>query len=181
MLNEVHADFNLHFKHREKDFVDFLQGQILLPHKHSQGGPGITVGDVNSDKLEDFIIGGSASNPAKIFLQQKNGSFKNDSLQSKEAEDMGLLLFDADQDGDQDLYCVSGSSEFKNRQENYQDRLYRNTGNGKFQYDSTALPEIKAVAVVSLQMISIRMEISICLWEEELFRSVILNHQRVIC
>ena len=120
------------------------KGQILLPHKHSQGGPGITVGDVNSDKLEDFIVGGSASNPAKIFLQQKDGTFKNDSLQAKEAEDMGLLLFDADQDGDQDLYCVSGSSEFKNRKENYQDRLYRNTGNGKFQYDSTALPKIES-------------------------------------
>jgi hypothetical protein len=48
-----------------------LQGQILLPHKHSQGGPGITVGDVDGDKLEDFIVGGSASNPAKIFLQHQ--------------------------------------------------------------------------------------------------------------
>ena len=137
-------DYGLQFKHRERDFVDFLQGQILLPHKHSQGGPGITVGDVNGDKLEDFIVGGSASNPAKIFLQQKNGTFKNDSLEAKEAEDMGLLLFDADQDGDQDLYCVSGSSEFKNRKENYQDRLYRNIGNGKFQYDSIALPKIES-------------------------------------
>ena len=142
LLNEVHADFNLHFKHREKDFIDFLEGQILLPHKHSQGGPGITVGDINNDKLEDFVIGGSAATPAKIFLQQKDGTFKNDSLQSKSAEDMGLLLFDADQDNDLDLYCVSGSSEFKNNVQNYQDRLYRNTGNGKLQYDSTALPEI---------------------------------------
>ena len=144
LLNEVHQDYGLQFKHRERDFVDFLQGQILLPHKHSQGGPGIAVGDINGDKLEDFVVGGSASNPAKIFLQQKNGTFKNDSLEAKEAEDMGLLLFDADQDGDQDLYCVSGSSEFKNRKENYQDRLYRNTGNGKFQYDSIALPKIES-------------------------------------
>ncbi|HZB12787.1 MAG TPA: VCBS repeat-containing protein, partial [Chryseolinea sp.] len=144
LMSEVHANFNLHFKHHERDFVDFLQGQVSLPHKHSQGGPGIAVGDVNSDNLEDFIIGGSASKPAKIFFQEKNGSFKNDSLQAKEAEDMGLLLFDVDQDGDQDLYCVSGSSEFKNRKENYQDRLYRNIGNGKFQYDSTALPKIES-------------------------------------
>ena len=141
-LDEVHEDYGLQFKHRERDFVDFLQGQILLPHKHSQGGPGITVGDINGDKLEDFIVGGSASNPAKIFLQQKNGTFKNDSLEAKEAEDMGLLLFDADQDNDLDLYCVSGSSEFKSHVQNYQDRFYRNKGNGKFEYDSTALPEI---------------------------------------
>ncbi len=38
LLNEVHQDYGLQFKHRERDFVDFLQGQILLPHKHSQGG-----------------------------------------------------------------------------------------------------------------------------------------------
>ena len=78
-----------------------------------------------------LLLADRPHNPAKIFLQQKNGTFKNDSLQSKEAEDMGLLLFDADQDNDLDLYCVSGSSEFKNRVENYQDRLYRNTGQWK--------------------------------------------------
>jgi hypothetical protein len=133
---------NIHFKHREKDFVDFLEGQLLLPHKHSQGGPGITVGDVNSDGLEDFIVGGSTQQSAKIFIQKKDGKFMMDSLQTKESEDMGLLLFDADGDGDQDLYCVSGSSEFKNNRQLYQDRFYSNSGNGKFELDMAALPPI---------------------------------------
>ena len=142
LFHEVQNELNIDYKHREKDFIDFLEGQLLLPHKHSQGGPGITVGDINNDGLEDFIIGASASNSAKIFFQRTNGSFRMDSLNSKAAEDMGLLLFDADGDNDLDLYCVSGSSEFKKEYDNYQDRFYRNSGDGKFQLDTTALPDI---------------------------------------
>lgn len=142
MLTESHKTVGLLYQHKEEEFVDFLEGQFLLPHKHSQSGPGITVGDVNGDGLDDFIIGGSAGKHAKIFLQQENGSFKTDSLSTKVAEDMGILLFDADNDGDMDLYCVSGSSEFKGDKLNYQDRFYRNSGKGKFEYDASALPEL---------------------------------------
>lgn len=142
MLTESSSNKGIHYRHHEEEFVDYLHGQFLLPHKHSQGGPGITVGDVNDDGLDDFIIGASAGERAKIFLQQTNGLFKTDSLPAKVAEDMGLLLFDADNDGDQDLYCVSGSSEFKADKVNYQDRFYRNSGNGKFYHDANALPEL---------------------------------------
>ena len=142
MLTESHKTVGIQYRHQEEEFVDFLEGQFLLPHKHSQGGPGITVGDVDGDGQDDFIVGGSAGKRAKIFLQQDNGSFKTDSLQIKVAEDMAVLLFDADNDGDEDLYCVSGSSEFKKDKVNYQDRFYRNSGKGKFEYDASALPEL---------------------------------------
>ena len=142
LLQEVHNNLNIHYSHTEKEFIDFQEGQLLLPHKHSQGGPGLTVGDFDGDGLEDFIIGGSAFQSAKIFRQRQNGSFSLDSLAPKAAEDMGLLLFDADGDNDLDLYAVSGSSEFKNATENYQDRFYRNLGGGRLQLDETALPKI---------------------------------------
>jgi enediyne biosynthesis protein E4 len=142
VLTELRNTVGLEYKHVEDEFVDFLEGQFLLPHKHSQSGPAITVGDVNGDGLDDFILGGSAGKRARIFLQQGNGSFKTDSLPGKVAEDMGILLFDADNDGDEDLYCVSGSSEFKRDKENYQDRFYRNSGKGKFEHDVDALPEL---------------------------------------
>jgi enediyne biosynthesis protein E4 len=142
ILIESHKTVGIQYQHQEEEFVDFLHGQFLLPHKHSQGGPGISVGDVNGDGLDDFILGASAGKQAKIFLQQNNGSFKTDSLPAKIAEDMGVLLFDADNDGDQDLYCVSGSSEFKSDKVNYQDRFYRNSGKGKFEHDASALPEL---------------------------------------
>jgi enediyne biosynthesis protein E4 len=143
-LMEMHHKLNINFKHHEKDFVDFQEGQLLLPQKHSQGGPGIATGDINNDGLEDFVVGGSRQRSAYTFLQQKNGIFKKDSLLVKEEEDMGLLLFDADGDNDLDLYCVSGSSEFKNEFAHYRDRLYKNDGAGTFTLEVSALPEIKS-------------------------------------
>ena len=145
IFREVHAKYNVNHKPSgDEDFVDFKQGQALLPQKYSQLGPGIATGDINQDGLEDFIIGAPKGKAATIFFQQRAGIFKKDSLPSKIQEDLGLLLFDADNDKDLDLYCVSGSSEFGENSKNYQDRFYRNTGKGKFKLDTTALPSLES-------------------------------------
>jgi enediyne biosynthesis protein E4 len=140
----VQEALNIRLKHDEEEFVDFLEAQFLVPHKHSQNGPGITVGDVNGDGLDDFIVGGAARKGGYLGLQQKDGAFITSTLPVKEPEDMGLLLFDADTDGDLDLYCTSGSSEFKSDVAQYQHRLYRNDGKGNFTFDKAALPAITA-------------------------------------
>ena len=129
---------------REDIYTDYKAGQATLPHKFSQQGPRLAVGDVNGDGLDDFIVGGSAYRSAMIYQQKANGNFDVDSLAAKDSEDVGILLFDADKDGDLDLYCVSGSSEFGKDVSKYQDRLYKNNGKGKFQLDKEALPKIES-------------------------------------
>ncbi|SNR16516.1 Probable lipoprotein precursor. Putative adhesin [Tenacibaculum jejuense] len=131
-------------KHFENEHDDF-QTQVLLPHKMSTLGPAVGVADVNNDGLEDIYIGGSYGKSAKLFIQNKDGFqedkttiFKKDEL----SEDTGTLFFDADNDGDQDLYVVSGGYEFSSDSKRFIDRLYINDGNGKFS-KSKSIPELK--------------------------------------
>ncbi|CAN5575022.1 VCBS repeat-containing protein [soil metagenome] len=144
LMVEVSGLKNISYKHDEEDKIDFNL-QRTLPHKYTQFGPGIAVGDINSDGLEDFYLGGSAGKPGTFFIQDTDGKFAASHDQIKgphhyEEEDMGALFFDADNDGDLDLYIVSGSYEFKKDSEKLQDRLYLNDGKGKFTLDSGALP-----------------------------------------
>ncbi len=145
LVHEVSDALQLHFKHTENDKIDFNL-QRTLPHKFTQDGPGIAVGDINQDGREDFVIGGASEIIATVFTQQASGTFVQSQLLSeskKVEEDEGLLLFDADGDHDLDLYIVSGSIEGA-ADTDYQDRLYLNNGKGKFEVATDALPETKA-------------------------------------
>jgi hypothetical protein len=142
LLREASASLNARYKHKEWDKVDFYR-QRTLPHKFSQAGPGLAVGDVNGDGREDFIVGGSSLYDPTVFLQDREGKFASSTLTKtveRKSEDEGLLLFDADSDLDLDLYIVSGSYEGEANEPHYQDRLYRNDGRGHFSLDTAALP-----------------------------------------
>ncbi|WP_158594563.1 VCBS repeat-containing protein [Ulvibacterium marinum] len=127
------------FKHRENEFVDF-KIQPLLPHMHSRNGPGLAVADVNGDALEDVYVGGASGQPGVLMLQGENQKFKEIPFPDGISEDMGTLFFDADNDGDRDLYVVSGGSSFPLGDRAYQDRLYVNDGTGAFTM-ANALPK----------------------------------------
>ncbi|MGI9241369.1 MAG: FG-GAP repeat domain-containing protein, partial [Verrucomicrobiales bacterium] len=121
--------------HVEVPFDDFAR-EPLLPNKLSQLGPGQAWGDVNGDGLDDLYLGGAKGSQRIVHLRQANGSFKPVALGSGrselECEDMGALFFDADGDGDNDLYVVSGGVECEEGDASLQDRLYLNDGTGTF-------------------------------------------------
>lgn len=146
LFRQLPATESIEYTHREADKIDFNL-QRTLPHKYTQYGPGIAVGDVDGNGLDDCYVGGSAGKSGVFFLQQSNGSFRTDSTRltpgNKPEEDMGVLLFDADQDGDLDLYAVSGSYEFEPESPLLQDRLYLNDGKGNFSLDRNALPTFR--------------------------------------
>ncbi len=129
----------LEVAHVENSFVDY-KVQPLLPHMHSRNGPGLAVADVNADGLEDVYVGGAKGQTAHLLLQQPDGSFKKNPFPSSKSEDMGTLFFDADNDGDNDLFVVSGGATETWGNATYQDRLYQNDGNGTFAL-TQALPK----------------------------------------
>ena len=135
------------FIHKENNYDDFAK-EILLPHRQSMVGPFVTVGDVNGDQLQDFFVGGAMGQAGQLYLQDAStGQFSlspsQPTVNDKNHEDMGTLFFDADADGDLDLYVASGGGgEMENKTTLLQDRLYLNDGKGNFKKNSGALPKM---------------------------------------
>ncbi len=142
---DLTTTLELDHRHRENDFNDFKK-QELLPHKMSNFGPGLAVGDVNGDGLEDFYIGGATGFAGALYLQRGEGTFtvSTQGIWQEEAdyEDIGSLLLDVDGDQDLDLYVVSGGNEFEVGDPLLQDRLYLNDGWGNFAKTSDRLPDM---------------------------------------
>ncbi len=132
--------FGVRYRHKETVFDDYKL-QLLIPQKQSEKGAALSVADVNRDGLDDFFVGNAKGAAAKLFLQQKNGTFLETSRavfqNDKEYEDSTSIFFDFDNDGDQDLYVASGSYEDVVNSVYLMDRLYVNDGKGNFSKATT--------------------------------------------
>ncbi|MBN1480095.1 Ig-like domain-containing protein [candidate division KSB1 bacterium] len=99
------------------------------------GGHGIAVGDVNGDGLDDLYLGNCFQNQCLrdvLYIQQPDGTFVDETIErgvSDECCSHGVIFFDADNDGDLDLFNANTWEP---------NQLYINDGNGYFSEESFA-------------------------------------------
>jgi len=145
LFQDITEQAQLRVSHQENDFDDF-EREVLLPHKMSNFGPALAIADVNGDGLDDFYLGGAKGLSGQLYQQTANGTFRLLSSKTfrphQASEDLDALFFDADQDGDPDLYVVSGGNEYTTDSPQLQDRLYFNDGNGGFSHRTSSLPKM---------------------------------------
>ena len=154
LFRNVTDSVQLPYQHKEDSFTDF-NVQAFIPHMVSTQGPKLAVADINGDGLEDFYVCGAKNQPGTLFQQTASGKFisTNKKLFAADSvtEDVNAVFFDADGDGDKDLYVVSGGNEATGHDPALSDRLYMNDGKGNFT-KSNSLPALygnKSVAVAA--------------------------------
>jgi hypothetical protein len=143
-------------KHTEDSvFIDYY-AERNIPVMLSKEGPRAAVADVNKDGLEDVFIGGAKGQTGQLYFQNKNGFIKSNQKsfeEDKAFEDVAVLFFDCDNDGDQDLFVVAGGNDLPPRHPLHKQILYRNHGKGNFKKDTVAFDGINnsniAVAIAN--------------------------------
>ena len=133
------------WKHTENDFLDY-NNQYLIPHQLSTRGPKMAVADVNKDGLEDVFVCGASGQPGRLMLQQSSGKFISADTSVfnsvKTSEGVDAFFFDANNDGFNDLYVVSGGNQFADGSPELSDHLFMNDGKGHFSLATTSIPSI---------------------------------------
>ncbi|HVS95218.1 MAG TPA: VCBS repeat-containing protein [Puia sp.] len=140
LLRPVAASFD---RHVEDDNTDFYY-ELNLPKMLSREGPKAASGDLDGDGLADVYIGGTKGHPGQVYLQTPDGRFVKKPEPGftpfSDFEDEAVTLFDADNDGDLDLFVGPGGNASRPDSREMQFRLYLNDGKGNFTIDVNAFP-----------------------------------------
>lgn len=140
-LTSIHSEndseeFNYFpYVHIENDYFDF-DNETLIPEKLSIEGPAFASADFNGDGLLDLFIGSAKYQSSFMYFLKEDGTYqkdtKSDFVKDIVYEDVDVAVFDIENDGDLDLYVMSGGSDRVENDPYLEDRIYLNDGKGFF-------------------------------------------------
>ena len=140
------------FKHSENNYLDY-EREPLMPERLSIEGPAYVSSDFNGDGFKDIFIGGAKLQSPKLLIQTSDGLFNEVNnlafSQDSQFEDVDAAAFDFDQDGDMDIYVMSGGNEYVDGDPNLMDRLYINNGDAVFNKFPANLPSTNGGSISS--------------------------------
>lgn len=129
--------------HVENEWVDFFY-ERNLPMMLSYEGPKAAVADLNKDGTDDLYLCGAAGKPGQLYLSRGGGYVKTAQAvwaTDSTYEDTAACFFDADGDGDLDLFVGSGGNHNDGSNGAMRDRLYLNDGKSNFTPSNDAFPD----------------------------------------
>ncbi|WP_417363413.1 VCBS repeat-containing protein [Galbibacter sp.] len=140
LFEKIPDNIGVDFVHSENNFTDFNR-QKLIPYQISDRGPATTVGDLNNDGKDDILFGSSKGNPIQIYIQTDSIFIATDYLEVSKNTDTEVVtaaIFDANNDGKNDIFMGSGGGEYYNRMAPLLDAFFIQNENGM---RSVELPE----------------------------------------
>lgn len=130
------------FKHKGCGLIDFNRDR-LLPMMYSNETPFLLKGDINKDGTEEVYVGGGKDQQG-AFIRYRSAKFESVLPQAFSkyslSEETKGALFDADKDGDLDIYIATGGRFFPNTSSALMDKIFLNDGKGEFSESPYPLP-----------------------------------------
>lgn len=109
--------------HKENNFVDFNSSHLVY-RMRSRSGPAVA----KNKKKQHLFVGAPKSETSTLYAYNEKAVLSEinteDFSSDSGFEDTDAVFFDADGDGDLDLYVSSGGSEFRPNDPSLLDRLY---------------------------------------------------------
>lgn len=129
----------------EPDAHEFV-AQSLLPFRKQGAGPGLAVGDLDGDHVDDLILGGLAGVPLRVFTQNAGRlqPVVSPALSGRASDvaDAAPLIVDLNRDGIADLFLARAGVNQPAGSSRYQPQAYLGTAADGFVPAEGMLPDL---------------------------------------